>query len=336
MLRREFIAGLSGAGAASAVSWALSARAQQGDRTRRVGVLMHAAATETEYQAFLAAFVRGLRQLGWIEGQNLQVDVRWNAGNAGLAQTFAAQLIEQMPDVILAASTTNLTAIRQATSTVSVVFVSVSDPVAQGFVASVRQPGVNITGFSGYDFSVGGKWLGLLKQAAPGLARVAVMFNPDRSPQWEFFVQAIEAAAASLSVQVIAVPVRATSDIELALESFARQPNGGLILTSDTFTTLRGSLIADLAGRYRLPSIASGASFVRNGGLMYYGTDIDLAGEYRRAATYVDRILKGSKPGDLPVQAPDKYTFAINLNTAKALGLTIPEPLFATADEVIQ
>jgi putative tryptophan/tyrosine transport system substrate-binding protein len=297
---------------------------------------MHAAATETEYQSFLAAFIQGLRQLGWIEGQNLRVDVRWNAGNAGLAQTYAAQLIELMPDVILAASTTNLTAIRQATSTVSVVFVSVSDPVAQGFVASVTQPGANITGFSGYEFSVGGKWLGLLKEAAPGLARVAVMFNPDRSPQWKFFVQAIEAAAAFLGVQVIAVPVRATSDIELALDSFARQPNGGLILTSDTFTTLRGSLIADLARRYRLPSIASGASFARNGGLMYYGTDIDLAGEYRRAATYVDRILKGSKPGDLPVKAPDKYTFAINLKTAKALGLTISETFLATADEVIQ
>jgi putative ABC transport system substrate-binding protein len=237
--------------------------------------------------------------------------------------------------VILAASTTNLTAIRQATSTVSVVFVSVSDPVAQGFVASVRQPGGTITGFSGYEFSIGGKWLGLLKEAAPDLARVAVMFNPDRSPQWKFFVQAIEAAATPLGVHAIAAPVRATVDIELALESFARQPNGGLILTSDTFTILRGSLIANLAGRYRLPSIASGASFAKNGGLMYYGTDIDLAGEYRQAATYVDRILKGTKPGDLPVQVPDKYTFAINLKTAKALGLTMPQTLLTTADEVI-
>jgi hypothetical protein len=163
--------------------------------------------------------------------------------------------------------------------------------------------------------------VGLLMEAAPGLARVAVMFNPDRSPQSKFFVQAIDAAGASLGVQAIAAPVRATADIELALESFARQPNGGLILTSDTFTTLRGPLIANLADRYRLPSIGSGASFTKDGGLMYYGTDIDLAGEYRRAATYVDRILKGSKPGDLPVQAPDKYTFAINLKTAKTLGL---------------
>jgi putative tryptophan/tyrosine transport system substrate-binding protein len=331
MRRREFIAGLGGVAASPLAAWA-----QQGDRIRRVGVLMHAAATEAEYQSFLAAFIQGLRQLGWIEGQNLRVEVRWNAGNAGLAQTYAAQLIELMPDVILAASTTNLTAIRQATSAVSVVFVSVSDPVAQGFVTSVRQPGGNITGFSGYDFSVGGKWLGLLKEAVPELARVAVMFNPDRSPQSKFFVQAIEAAGASLGVQAIAAPVRATVDIELALESFARLTNGGLILTSDTFTTLRGPLIANLADRYRLPSIGSGANFTKDGGLMYYGTDIDLAGEYRRAATYVDRILKGSKPGDLPVQVPDKYTFAINLKTARALGLEVPETLLATADELIK
>src|SRR5271155_554669 len=182
MQRRDFIAGIGGA-----LAWPAVARAQLGDRIRQVGVLMHAAATDTEYQSFLAAFVQGLRQLGWIEGQNLRVEVRWNAANAGLAQTYAAQLIGLMPDVILAASTTNLTAIRQATSIVSVVFVSVSDPVAQGFVASVRQPGGNITGFSGYEFSVGGKWLGLLKQAAPGLVRVAVMFNPDTSPQLKFF-----------------------------------------------------------------------------------------------------------------------------------------------------
>ena len=205
-----------------------------------------------------------------------------------------------------------------------VVFVSVSDPVAQGFVASVRQPGGNITGFSRYEFSIGGKWLGLLKEAAPGLVRVAVMFNPDTSPQLKFFMYAIEAAAASLGVQVIAAPVRATADIEPALESFGRQPGGGLILTSDTFTNLRYSMIANLAGRHSLPSIASGAIFAKNGGLMSYGSDINLADEYRQAATYVDRILKGSKPGDLPVQATDQYMLAINLKTAKALGLTVP------------
>jgi putative ABC transport system substrate-binding protein len=209
-------------------------------------------------------------------------------------------------------------------------------PVAQGFVASVRQPGGNLTGFSAYEFSIGGKWLDLLKEVTPGLTRVAVMFNPDTSPQSKFFMRAIEAAAPSHGVQPIAVPVRATADIEPALASFARQPNGGLMLPTDTFSVLRFSLIADLAARYRLPSIAPGDIFAKNGGLLEYGNNIDLVGQYRQAATYVDRILKGSKPGDLPVQAADKYRFVINLKTAKALGLTIPETLLATADEVIE
>jgi ABC-type uncharacterized transport system substrate-binding protein len=190
-------------------------------------------------QTYLASFVQGLRQLGWTEGQNLRIDVRWSAGDAELARTYAAQLIGLMPDVILASTTINLTMIRQATSTVPVVFVGVSDPVAQGFVASMRQPGGNITGFSIYEFSIGGKWLALLQEAAPGLSRVAVLFNPDTSPQSKFFMQAIEAAAPSLGVQAIAAPVRATADIKPALESFARQPNGGLMLTTNSFTFWR-------------------------------------------------------------------------------------------------
>jgi putative ABC transport system substrate-binding protein len=330
MRRREFIVGLG-----SAAAWPLATRAQQPGGARRIGVLMNSVATDLEVQSYVAVFMQGLRRLGWVEGQNLRVDVRWNAGNVGLAQDYAAELIGLMPDVILLASTTNLTAIRQATSSVPVVFVSVSDPVAQGFVASVRQPGGNITGFSRYEFSIGGKWLRLLKEVAPGLARVAVMFNPDTSPQSKFFLQAIEAAAASLGVQVVAAPVRATADIEPALESFGRQPNGGLILTSDTFTNLRYSLIANRAGRHSLPSIASGVLFARNGGLLSYGSDIELADEYRRAAIYVDRILTGSKPGDLPVQTTNQYKFAINLKTAKALGLTPPQTHLATANEVI-
>jgi putative ABC transport system substrate-binding protein len=331
MGRREFIAGLGGAAA-----WPLAVRAQQGARVRRVGVLMNSVATDRQYQSYLAAFIDGLRQLGWTEGQNLRVDVRWNAGNAGLAQTYAAQLIGLMPDVILASSTTNLTVILQATSTVPVVFVQVSDPVAQGFVASMRQPGGNLTGFSIYEFSIGGKWLDLLKQVAPGVARVAVMFNPDTSPQSKFFMPAVEAAAQSLGVQVISAPVRAAADIEPALASFARQPNGGLILPSDTFTRLRFSLIADLAGRFRLPSISATANFAKAGGLMDYGVTINAVGQFRQAASYVDRIFKGEKPGDLPVQAPTKYTFVINMKTAKALGLTVPLPLLGLADEVIE
>jgi putative tryptophan/tyrosine transport system substrate-binding protein len=245
--RREVLTLLGGA----AVAWPLAARAQQADRMRRIGVLMNGTATEARLQSYVAAFVQGLRQLGWNEGQNIRIDVRWNAGDADLARTYAAQLIGLMPDVILASSTTNLTVIQQATSPVPVVFVQVSDPVAQGFVASVAKPGGNLTGFSMYEFSIGGKWVDLLKAAAPGLARVAVMFNPDTSPQSKFFMRSVEAAAPSLGVQAIAVSVRATADIEPAVESFARQPNGGLILPTDTFIRLRGKLIADLAARHR-------------------------------------------------------------------------------------
>jgi len=303
---------------------------------RRIGVLMNGAATETRPQSYVAAFVQALRQLGWTEGQNLRIAVRWNAGDAQLARIYAAQLIGLMPDVILASSTTNLTVIQQATSTVPVVFVQVSDPVEQGFVASMTKPGGNLTGFSMYEFSVGGKWLDLLKEIAPGLARVAVMFNPDTSPQSKFFMRSIEAAAPTLGVQAIAAPVRATADIEPAFESFARVPNGGLILTTDTFTGLRQQLIAELAGRHRLPSISSQSEFVKHGGLIYYGANINLIDQFRQAATYVDRILKGAKPGDLPVQRADKYTLVINLRTAKALGLTVPLPLLGLADEVIE
>jgi putative tryptophan/tyrosine transport system substrate-binding protein len=329
--RREFIAGLGGAAA-----WSLAARAQQSGGVRRVGVLMDRVATETIRQSYLEAFVQGLRQLGWIEGQNLHIDVRWSAGDAGLARIYAAQLIGLMPDVILTSTTINLTVIREAASAVPVVFMSVSDPVAQGFVASMRRPGGNLTGFSLYEFSIGGKWLDLLKTVAPSVSRVAVMFDPDGSPQSKFFMQAIEAASPSLGVQAIAVPVHATADIEPALASFARLPNSGLMLTTNAFTALRNKLIADLASRYRLPSIGSTPEFAKEGGLMAYSANIDIADHFRLAATYIDRILKGEKPGDLPVQGPTKYRLAINLQTAKALGLTVPQTLLVAADEVIE
>jgi putative tryptophan/tyrosine transport system substrate-binding protein len=335
MKRREFIAGLGGAAAAPAF-WPRAARAQQADRVRRVGVLMNSAATDAEYQSYLAAFVQGLRQTGWTEGQNVRIDVRWNVGDAGLARTYAAQLIGLMPDVILASSTINLTEIRQATSAVPVVFVQVSDPVAQGFVASVRQPGGNLTGFSAYEFSIGGKWLDLLKKVAPGLVRVAVLFEPDESPQSKFFMQAIEVAGPSLGVQPVAVPVRATAEIEPALAGFARTPNGGLMLPTSAFARLHQRLIADLAARHGLPAIAPYPNFAKNGGLMQYGDDTDLSDQFRQAAGYVDRILKGAKPGDLPVQAPTHYRLVVNLKTAKALGLTVPLPLLGLADEVIE
>jgi putative tryptophan/tyrosine transport system substrate-binding protein len=329
--RREFISLIGGAAA-----WPLAARAQQPERMRRIGVLMNGAATETIPQSYVAAFVQGLHQLGWTEGRNLRIDVRWNAGDAALARIYAAQLIGLAPDVILASSTTNLTVIRQATSTVPVVFVQVSDPVAQGFIANVTKPGGNLTGFSMYEYSIGGKWLDLLKEMVPALARVAVVFNPDTSPQSTIFMRSVEAAAPALGVQAVAVPVRATVDIEPALENFAHQPNGGLILPTDTFTRLRQNLIVELASRMRLPSISADEDFAKNGGLMYYGANINVVEQFRQAATYVDRILKGTKPGELPVQRADKYTLAINLKTAKALGLTVPLPLTGLADELIE
>jgi putative ABC transport system substrate-binding protein len=330
--RREFIFTLGGA----AVVWPLAARTQQPERMRRVGVLMNGAATETMPQSYVAAFVQELRQLGWTEGRNLHIDVRWNAGDAALARIYAAQLIGLTPDVILTASTTNLTVIQQATNTVPVVFAQVSDPVEQGFVASITKPGGNITGFSMYEFSVGGKWVDLLKEIAPSLARVAVMFNPDTSPQSKFFMRSVEAAAPSHGVQAIAAPVRTTTEIEAALQNFSREPNGGLILPTDTFTRLRSKLIAELAERHRLPSISAYGDFAQDGGLMYYGAFINLPDQYRQAASYVDRILRGEKPGDLPIQRAVKYTLVINLKTAKALGLTVPLPLTGLADEVIE
>jgi putative ABC transport system substrate-binding protein len=245
-------------------------------------------------------------------------------------------LIGLTPDVILASSTTNLTVVQQATSTVPVVFVQVSDPVEQGFVASLTKPGGNLTGFSLYEFSLGGKWLDLLKEIAPGLARVAIMFNPDTSQQSKFFMRSVEAAAPSLRVEVIATPVRSTAEIESAFQDFTRQPNGGLMLPTDTFTRLRLKLIADLAERYRLPSISASEGFATEGGLMYYGAGVNVPDQFRQAANYVDRILKGAKPADLPVQRADKYTLVLNLKTAKMLGLTVPLPLLGLADEVIE
>jgi putative tryptophan/tyrosine transport system substrate-binding protein len=329
--RREFITLLGGA-----VAWPLVARAQQSERVRRIGVLMNGAATETRPQSYVAAFVREMRQLGWTEGRNLRIDVRWNAGDAALARIYAAQLIGLTPDVILTASTTNLTVVQQATSTVPVVFVQVSDPVEQGFVASITKPGGNLTGFSMYEFSVGGKWVDLLKEIAPSLVRVAVMFNPDTSPQSKFFMRSVEAAAPSHGVQAIAAPVRTTTEIEAALQDFSREPNSGLILPTDTFTRLRLKLIVELAERHRLPSISAEDDFAKDGGLMSYGALINLPDQYRQAASYVDRILKGEKPGDLPVQRAVKYRLVLNLKTAKALGLTVPLPLTGLADEVIE
>jgi putative ABC transport system substrate-binding protein len=331
MKRREFITLVGSAAAA----WPLAARAQSAS-LRRVGVLMNGAATDAVVQSYLAAFKQGLRELGWTEGKNIRIDVRWSAADPALARIYAAQLIGLMPDVILASTTLNLTVVQQATSTMPVVFVQVSDPVVQGFVPNVTRPAGNLTGFSIYEFSVGGKWLDLLKAIAPSLARVAVIFNPETAPQSKFFMRSIESAAPSLGVEATAMPVRATGDIEPAIESFARLGNGGVILPPDSFTSMRESLIVDLANRDRLPAISAVPEFAKAGALMSYSAAVNVTDQFRQAAHYADRILKGEKPGDLPVQAPSKYQFVINLKTARALSLTVPLPLLGLADEVIE
>jgi putative tryptophan/tyrosine transport system substrate-binding protein len=329
MRRRDFITLIG-----SAAAWPLAVRAQQGGTVKRVGALMAGAATQPQRQAELAAFVERLRQLGWSEGRNLHLEVRWNAGDAELAKIFAAQLIGVMPDVILAATPTNLTLLRQMTSSVPIVFVTVTDPVEQGFVASLTRPGGNITGFANFEYTIGGKWLGLLKTAAPSVARVGVMVNPDTSPQFRFYMRAIDSAGASLGIKASAMPVRAEAEIEPTIAAFAAEPNGALILPGNSFTTQHMALITSLAARHRLPSIASTADFARIGGLISYG--VDAIDDFRSAAGYVDRILKGEKPADLPVQFPTKFSLAINLKTAKALGLIVPPNLLAIADEVIE
>jgi len=329
MRRREFIA------LVGAATWSSAVLGEQLNQVRRVGVLMQGSGIEPQYQSYLAAFIDGLRQLGWIEGQNLHIDVRWSASNADLARTYALELIGLKPDVVLAATTLNLTTIRQATSTVPVVFVAVADPVKQGFVASIRQPGGNLTGFSLFEFSLGGKWVDLLKDVMPGLEVVHVMFNPDTSPQIRFFMSVIEAKAPSLGVQVMPMPVRTLTEIEPALASVAGKPNIGLILPPDIFLQMHASQIAELVGRHRIPAIGSTGQW-KSDVLLAYGNTVKLVDQYRQSATYVDRILKGSKPGDLPVQGADSYGLIVNLSAAKMLGVTVPLHLQQLADEIIE
>lgn len=333
MRRREFITLVGSVG----IACPLSARAQQQTTgVRRIGVLLNGEPTEAGRQELVAAFIAALHQLGWNEGQNIQIDVRWNAGKAELAREYAKQLVGLSPDVIVAATTMNLMVVREATGTVPIVFVAVSDPVAQGFVANLNRPGGNITGFSEYPSSIGGKWLQLLKQIAPGIVRLAVIFNPDTSPQSQFFLRSINAAATSLGVQTMVRPVRSTAEIEPAIEAVAREPGGCLIVPPDAFMRLREQLVADTANRHRVPSMGSSVNFVQVGGLLYYGLNVDLKGQYRQAAGYVDRILKGEQPSNLPVQGPTKYELAVNLKTAKLLGLAVPLSLRATAVDVVE
>jgi putative ABC transport system substrate-binding protein len=286
-------------------------------------------------QTNLATFVQGLRKLGWIDGQNLRIEVRWNAADRSLIEAYASDLVGLFkPDVLMSSSTSNLAALQRATRTVPIVFVNVSDPVEQGFVPNLTHPGGNITGFANPEFSIAGKWVDLLKQMAPSIKRVAVIFNLETSPQSKRFVSAAEVTAPSLGVAVMAAPVHSTAELETVLARLAGEPHIGLIFPVGVFTRLRAKLIVETMARHRLPAIYAEETFTSEGGLMYYFADT--SEPYRLAPFYVDRILKGTKPGDLPVQLPNKFKFIVNRKTASALGIDVPLGLLLAADEVIE
>ena len=328
MRRREFITLLGGA----AVAWPLTARAQQPERMRRIGVLAPTAPDDAEAQTRFAALRQGLQRFGWIEGRNLQIDARWGAGDAGAIGRAATELAALAPDVIVASGSA-AAAILQATRTVPIVFVSVPDPVGSGFVESLAQPGGNATGFIMFEYGLSAKWLELLKEIAPSVTRAAVLRDPAIVAGIGQFA-VIQSAAPSVGVDVSAINKRDGAEIERAVTAFARRPNGGLILAASALAAIHRDLVVSLAARYKLPAVYITRYFVAGGGLVSYGPDF--VDQYRRAAEYVDRILKGEKPADLPVQAPTKYELVINLKTAKALGLDIPTTVLASADEVIE
>jgi ABC-type uncharacterized transport system substrate-binding protein len=329
MRRRDFFTMLGGAAAA----WPLAARAQQGERMRRISVLMNLSADDPEGQARIAAFHQGLQEWGWTLGRNARIDVRWGAVDAYNSRRYAAELVALMPDVILAAASAAMGALQQTTHTVPIVFATIIDPVGAGFVESLAHPGGNVTGFMQFEYSLSGKWLELLKEIAPGVTRAAVLRDPAvGSGTGQYAI--IQAVAQSLGVELRPMDVRDPGEIERAIVAFARVPNGGLIIVGAPSAVVHRNLIITLAARHRLPAVYPVPYFARTGGLISYGPDsID---PYRRAAGYVDRILKGEKPADLPVQAPTKYELVINLKTAKALGLDMPPSLLARADEVIE
>jgi putative ABC transport system substrate-binding protein len=326
--RRAFITLLGGAAA-----WPLAARAQQLDQPKRIGMLMNLDADDAESHARLEAFLQELHQFGWIEGRNVRIHARWGAGDVDNFRRYAAELVALAPDVILAASTPALGPLQSATRTVPIVFVQVADPVGGGFVESVGRPGGNMTGFAVFDYSVSGKWLELLKQVFPGVTRAAVLREPGTAYGSGQF-GAIQTAAQSFGVELSQLTVRDTGEIERGFNTFASGSNRGLIVTAGTFTAVHREVITMLAARYHLPAVYPFRYFITSGGLLSYGPDS--IGPFRQAAGYVDRILKGEKPADLPVQAPTKYELVINLKTAKALGLEVPPTLLARADEVIE
>jgi putative ABC transport system substrate-binding protein len=328
MKRREFIALL----ASATVAWPLTLRAQQAERVRRVGVLINLAADDPESAARITAFAQGLQEFGWTVGRNIRIDYRWASGDPRRFQKYAEELVALAPNILLAAATPSVLALQQATQTVPIVFVGVTDPVGAGFVNSLAHPGGNTTGFTPFEFGIGVKWLELLKQIAPDLTRVAIIREAAGPGVGQ--LAAIQAVAPSLGVAITPIDARDPTEIERALKTFSRTSNGGVIVTSSPLTGVHRDLIVALTAQHRLPAVYPFRYQVAAGGLISYRPD--LIDEYRRAAEYVDRILKGEKPDDLPVQAPTKYQLVINLKTAKTIGLTIPAALLAQAEEVIE
>jgi putative ABC transport system substrate-binding protein len=329
--RRQFMSLLGGVAAA----WPLAARAQQPERIRRIGVLIGYPESDRVEQAFLAAFREELQKLGWAEGRNIRIDTRWAApGDAESRQRFAKELVALHPDLILSRNTPTTAALLQQTRVIPIVFANVSDPVGSGFVASFPRPGGNATGFTNIEPTMAGKSLELLKEIAPRVSRVAFLFNPGTAPYAEFYLSSFKTAAPSFAMEAIAAPVRDTSELESAIAAQARAPNGALVVMTDSFLSAHRVETISLAARHRLPAIYPYRFFAELGGLLSYGSDqVD---NFRRAASYADRILKSAKPSELPVQAPVKFELVINMKTAKALGLDVPAHLQQRADEVIE
>jgi len=329
MRRRDFINAICSA----AALWPLAAGAQQSERVRRIGVLTALAENDPEAKAWLKAFQEELQRLGWEQGRNVRIEYRSTGSDLNRLRTAAAELVGMTPDVLFTTGSPALVALNRETRSLPIVFVQVSDPVKLGFVASLARPGGNITGFANFEHPIGGKWLDLLKDTAPGRSRVAVILNPDNPSQIAYW-QAIEAAAPSFGVQLTRADVRNADEIERAINTFAQQPNGALLVAPNAVTIFHRDLIIALAAQHRLPAVYPYRFFTTSGGFISYG--VDLPDLYRQAASYVDRILKGAKPGDLPIQLASKFELVVNLKTGKALGLTVPEPFLQHADEVIE
>jgi len=326
--RRQFIAGLG-----SAAAWPVVAGAQQGERVRRIGVLMPYDENDPEPKRRVSAFTQALADLGWTNGRNVRMDLRWAGGEINRIRAFAQELVRLQPDIILANSTPPAVALQRETRTIPIVFANVSDPVASGIVSRLDRPSGNITGFANVEASLGGKWLELLSEIAPGLKRAAIMFNPDTAPV-SAYMPSFETAARSVKVVPIIAPVHSDEEIEAAVTNIGGEPGGGLVVMSDIFLTTHRASILSVAARNNIPAVYGLPAFARDGGLLSYGADpVDT---FRRVATYVDRILRGVTPGDLPVQFPVKYEMVVNLKTAKALGLTVPQSILLRADEVIE